>query len=187
MAANASVSRYCRFTIALICVWSLRSMGAAALRNGDRQLNSSRILAQPSGGASAAGQARGFLCILDETLRRYETVLVGGGSGGVEVELAPGDLALLSGGEWISFSRRSRRYPAFGYEVEHRVAQVAGRGTGPALRNLRLIEHARDARPGTLRCSAGSISLPSPWWAPDGVVVISLYRADREAPGRRTV
>jgi len=49
--------------------------------------------------------ARGVPVLLDAALMQYETLLVGGGRPGVEVEVTPPDLARLCHGEWVVFGQ----------------------------------------------------------------------------------
>jgi Cys-tRNA(Pro)/Cys-tRNA(Cys) deacylase len=48
-----------------------------------------------SGGISPLGQRRALQTYLDETMLDYETIFVSGGRRGLEIELAPADLAAL--------------------------------------------------------------------------------------------
>jgi Cys-tRNA(Pro)/Cys-tRNA(Cys) deacylase len=63
-----------------------------------------RALGLPFHGVSPLA-ARNLPVFLYTALRQCQTVLVGGGSPGVEVEVSPHDLARLSAGEWVAFGK----------------------------------------------------------------------------------
>ncbi len=52
------------------------------------------------GGVSPIG-VKDIPIFLDDGLRHHETILVGGGAPGIEIELAPADLGLVCGGKWV--------------------------------------------------------------------------------------
>jgi Cys-tRNA(Pro)/Cys-tRNA(Cys) deacylase len=62
-----------------------------------------QALGLPAGCVSPLA-ARAVPVFLDAALRQYETLLVGGGRPGVEVEITPHDLARVCNGEWLAFS-----------------------------------------------------------------------------------
>jgi Cys-tRNA(Pro)/Cys-tRNA(Cys) deacylase len=101
-----------RFGLAVLPVYDRANLRVVAARLGDTHCAMAspeelqKILHQPSGGVSPLAN-EGLPVFLDESLRHYDTVLVGGGTRGVELEVSPADLGLLTGGEWISFSRPS--------------------------------------------------------------------------------
>ncbi len=57
------------------------------------------------GGISPIGQKRPLPTVLDASMHDHETVLVSGGRRGLDVELAPLDLALLVNGTFAAISR----------------------------------------------------------------------------------
>lgn len=57
------------------------------------------------GGISPIGQKRSLQTVLDDTMQGYSTVLVSGGRRGLDVELAPADLARLTGATFAPISR----------------------------------------------------------------------------------
>ncbi|MEO7589246.1 MAG: Cys-tRNA(Pro) deacylase [Arachnia sp.] len=57
------------------------------------------------GGISPIGQKRPLPTVLDHTMHEHATVLVSGGRRGLDVELAPSDLARLTGATFASISR----------------------------------------------------------------------------------
>ena len=57
------------------------------------------------GGISPLGQKRSLPTVLDDSMQEYCTVLVSGGRRGLDVELAPADLARLVGATFAPISR----------------------------------------------------------------------------------
>ena len=57
------------------------------------------------GGISPLGQKRRLPCVLDASAQSFETVFVSAGRRGVEIELAPSDLASLLGSNVAAISR----------------------------------------------------------------------------------
>jgi len=82
----------------------LRSLGkrAAMLKPADAE----RITGYVAGGISPLAQRRRLPTLLDESALALETIFVSAGRRGLEVELAPGDLLALTGGEVRAVSTR---------------------------------------------------------------------------------
>ncbi len=75
----------------------LRSLGrrAAMAKRADAE----RVTGYVTGGISPLGQRRRLRTLVDESTLAFETVFVSAGRRGLELELAPGDLLALTGGE----------------------------------------------------------------------------------------
>ncbi len=58
-----------------------------------------RVTGYVTGGISPLGQRRRLRTLVDELALAFETVFVSAGRRGLELELAPGDLLALRGGE----------------------------------------------------------------------------------------
>ena len=59
----------------------------------------------PSGGVSPLGLASGIAVVVDMQLFEYPTVLIGGGTAGIEIELSPAELVRISGATVQSITR----------------------------------------------------------------------------------
>jgi Cys-tRNA(Pro)/Cys-tRNA(Cys) deacylase len=98
------------FCIAVLPVHARADLRALAQRLGAARCSVAtaseleQTLGHPSGGVSPLSP-RGMPVFLDAQLKTCETVLVGAGERGVEVELSPSDLAVVSRGEWVAFSQ----------------------------------------------------------------------------------
>lgn len=57
------------------------------------------------GGISPIGQRTRLRTVLDESARDHVTILVSGGRRGLDIELAPEDLLVATGGEWGRIGR----------------------------------------------------------------------------------
>ncbi len=96
-------------TVAIVPVESeldLRALGkrATLARTGDAE----RVTGYVTGGISPLGQRKSLRTLLDESALAFETIYVSAGRRGLEIELAPGDLLALTGGE----ARQLRRNQA---------------------------------------------------------------------------
>jgi Cys-tRNA(Pro)/Cys-tRNA(Cys) deacylase len=75
----------------------LRSLGKRAAMADPREAE--RATGYVTGGISPIGQRRRLPTLLDSSALAHETIHVSAGRRGLEIELAPGDLLALTGGE----------------------------------------------------------------------------------------
>lgn len=81
---------------------SLGLKALAAVRNGKKAVmadpaDAERLTGYVTGGISPLGQRRRLPAVLDHTALEWDTICVSGGQRGLQLELAPGDLAALIG------------------------------------------------------------------------------------------
>jgi Cys-tRNA(Pro)/Cys-tRNA(Cys) deacylase len=102
-----------RFAL-LSCSWNARAdVKTLGLRIGYGRLEvaSARaltdVLGCSPGGVSPLGAPEGVIVALDEALFAFPTILIGGGMSGIDIELAPNDLATLTGAIVGRFARPS--------------------------------------------------------------------------------
>ncbi len=65
-----------------------------------------RLTGYVTGGISPLGQQRALPTLVDESALGWDTVYVSAGQRGLEIELAPGDLVLLTGAETRGIARK---------------------------------------------------------------------------------
>ncbi len=82
----------------------LRSLGKRA-RMADARA-AERSTGYVTGGISPLGQRRRLPTVLDESALGFETIYVSAGRRGLEIELAPGDLLVLTGGRTAAVASR---------------------------------------------------------------------------------
>lgn len=93
-----------RLAVAVIPVEATLSLKALAAAAGGRKAAMAQVAAAERatgyvvGGISPLGHRRRLAVYLDESMRAHERVLVSAGRRGLDVELAPDDLARLAGG-----------------------------------------------------------------------------------------
>ena len=82
----------------------LRSLGKRARMADPRAAE--RSTGYVTGGISPLGQRRRLPTVLDESALGFETIYVSAGRRGLEIELAPGDLAVLTNADRAPLARR---------------------------------------------------------------------------------
>jgi len=82
----------------------LRSLGQRARMADPRAAE--RSTGYVTGGISPLGQRRRLPTVLDESALGFETIYVSAGRRGLEIELAPGDLLVLTGGTTAAVASR---------------------------------------------------------------------------------
>ena len=82
----------------------LRSLGKRARMADPRAAE--RSTGYVTGGISPLGQRRRLPTVVDESALGFETIYVSAGRRGLEIELAPGDLLVLTGGTTAAVASR---------------------------------------------------------------------------------
>ena len=82
----------------------LRALGKRAAMADPR--DAQRATGYVVGGISPLGQRKRIRTLLDEGAFEHETIFVSAGRRGLEIELAPGDLATLTGATTTALARR---------------------------------------------------------------------------------
>jgi Cys-tRNA(Pro)/Cys-tRNA(Cys) deacylase len=58
------------------------------------------------GGISPIGQKRRLVTVIEQSATAWDTIFVSGGRRGLEIELAPGDLLAVTGGQFAAITKR---------------------------------------------------------------------------------
>lgn len=98
-------------TVAVVPVaGKLNLKNLAAARHGRRaqMMDAAAVHARTGyvlGGVSPFGQRKSFPTVIDESAKQFRTVLVSAGKRGLDIELAPKDLAAATQGIWADIAR----------------------------------------------------------------------------------
>ncbi|HEY9417943.1 MAG TPA: Cys-tRNA(Pro) deacylase [Pseudonocardia sp.] len=101
-------------TVGVLPVGASLDLKALAAAAGGKRAKMAEISAAEratgyvAGGISPLGQKKRLAIVLDDSAQEHETVYCSGGRRGLEVELAPADLAALTGAHFAPISVRTR-------------------------------------------------------------------------------